>query len=319
VATIKKYLWVAHLFVIAVCSYFIAQTVTTYISMMFERESTVSVTAKERAKEEQTVLLSSVSDYETIVNRNIFNSEEVPVDLAPPPDDEVSEPVDTSGSAVKTTLNIKVLGTLVVDGGNDRRSSATVVGGKSRKPGVFFVGGLETFEEGVELIKVKKYRIEFVNKGRLEYAILEGVKEELTIFAKSEDVHGKEDKKGPRKDRREESREIEPVSTDKSPFVIDQREVDEALSNLDRLYTEIRIVPNFRNGQPAGMKILAVKPGSIFSKLGLKRGDVLERINGLELDIRRGMELFSQLREQKNLRIDLVRRGINKTLEYEIR
>ncbi len=67
------------------------------------------------------------------------------------------------------------------------------------------------------------------------------------------------------------------------------------------------------------MKVLAVKPGSIFGKLGIKRGDILERINGLELDIKRGMELFGQLKDQKDLRIDLVRRGQNKTMEYEIR
>ena len=102
-------------------------------------------------------------------------------------------------------------------------------------------------------------------------------------------------------------------------IIIDQSEVDDALSNLDRLYTEVRIVPNFKDGKPAGMKVLAIKPGSIFSKLGLQRGDVLERINGLDLDIKSGMKLFGQLKDQKNLKIELVRRGEPQTLEYEIR
>ncbi len=319
-ATIKKYLWVAHLFAIAVCAYFVAQTVTTYLSMFLVEETGRTATARPKSPEESRILLGQVSGYDPVIERNVFNSAKIPVNVELPKEDIKKTAVDLEGPAVKTSLNIKVLGTLVVDGGKDRRSSATIVGGKSRKPGVYFVLGDEVFEDGVELVRVKKHRIEFTNKGRLEYAMLEGISEDITLFARAEDVHGKSDgKKHPSKRKTPKSRESAPKASGDKHFVIDQREVDEALANLDRLYTEVRIVPNFRDGQPAGMKILAVKPGSIFSKLGLRRGDVLERINGMELDIKRGMELFAQLRDQKNLKIDLVRRGKNETLEYEIK
>jgi general secretion pathway protein C len=78
-------------------------------------------------------------------------------------------------------------------------------------------------------------------------------------------------------------------------------------------------VPNFQDGKASGMKILSVKPGSVFAKLGLKRGDILNRINGVELDVRKGFEIFSQLKDQKSLSLDLVRGGANQTVEYEIR
>lgn len=320
-ATIKKYLWVAHLFAIAVCAYFFAQTVTAYLSGVLEGESDVSLAAKALPSEKVGLVQVSVDDYKTVIDRNIFNSEDVPVELEPPPGEAKDEDksIDLSGPAVKTTLNIKVLGTLVVGEGKDRRSSATIVGGKSRKASVYYVKGEETFQDGVELLQVQKDRILFSNGGRLEYALLEGVIEKLTIFAKAEDVHGKSSQEKKRTVGTGELRRAAEPEASENAFVIDQREVDEALANLDRLVTEIRITPNFRGGQVAGMKVLAIKPGTIFSKLGLRRGDILERINGLELDIRRGMELFSQLKDQKNLRIDLVRRGKNKTLEYEIK
>jgi general secretion pathway protein C len=102
-------------------------------------------------------------------------------------------------------------------------------------------------------------------------------------------------------------------------FVIDSKEIDNAIQNMDKLFTEIRAVPNFQDGKASGMKILSVKPGSVFAKLGLKRGDVLNKINGVELDVRKGFEIFNQLKDQKNLTLDLVRGGANQTVEYEIR
>ena len=316
--TIKKYFWVTHLFAIAVCAYFAAQTASTYFSMLLEQEVGVGARGRAPTAEAFQSPLASQREYAIVVDRNVFNSVDAPKDL-PPPEDEERVAGDLTGPAVKTNLNIKVLGTLVVGEGKDRRSSATVVGGGNRKAEVYFAGGKETFEEGVRLIQIKRDRIEFVNRGRLEYALLEGISEEFTIFAKASEVHGSSEGEEKKSKTPERPTPSAGIKEEGGRLVIDQREVDEALTNLDQLYTQIRIVPNFRGGQPAGMKVLAVKPGSIFGKLGIKRGDILERINGLELDIKRGMELFGQLKDQKDLRIDLVRRGQNKTMEYEIR
>jgi type II secretory pathway component PulC len=46
---------------------------------------------------------------------------------------------------------------------------------------------------------------------------------------------------------------------------------------------------------------------------------VLQKINGMELDVKRGFEIFSQLKEQKNITLDLIRQGQPTTLDYEIR
>ena len=156
-----------------------------------------------------------------------------------------------------------------------------------------------------------------MNGKRLEYVEM-GDTAGLSIFRSPEEVHqgksgGKPSKKSPKSARKSG------ISEEGGKIVIDQGEVDNALTNLDKLYTEIRIVPNFKNGKAAGMKVLSVKPGSIFNKLGLRRGDILEQINGLELDIKSGMALFAQLKDAKNLTIDLKRKGQKKSLEYEIR
>ena len=53
--------------------------------------------------------------------------------------------------------------------------------------------------------------------------------------------------------------------------------------------------------------------------LGMKRGDVLKKINGLELDVKKGFEIFNQLKDQSTITLDLIRQGQPTTLEYEIR
>jgi general secretion pathway protein C len=128
-------------------------------------------------------------------------------------------------------------------------------------------------------------------------------------------VHGK---KGAAADK-EKGKPAEEAGAAAGKIVLDQKEVDDALQNLDKLTQEVRIVPNFQDGKPAGMKVLSIKPGGLASKLGIRRGDVLEKVNGQELDIKRGMELFSTMRDSKNFSLDVTRGGKNQTLEYEIK
>ncbi len=78
-------------------------------------------------------------------------------------------------------------------------------------------------------------------------------------------------------------------------------------------------MPNFSGGKISGMKVLSVKNGSIFAKLGLKRGDILQKINGMDLDVKQGFAIFSQLKDSKNLTVDLIRGGQAQSFDYEIR
>ncbi|MDO8461728.1 MAG: type II secretion system protein GspC [Deltaproteobacteria bacterium] len=316
----RKYLWVAHLVAIAACSFFAAQTVATYLSALLGGTAKIQVhrpLEKDRVVKE----VPEKEDFEPIVARNVFNSAQMAPEegAGAAVDGSGDQVVDPNAVAVKTGLPIKILGLLAVGNGEDRRSSATISGGTGGGTDVYFVGDTEKrFAEGAKLVRVAKDRIEFTNGGRLEYAELEDVKVALSILRGPGEVHGKGEG-GPAEPGGAPRPDTVAVDEGKGRYTVDQREIDEALGNLDKLYTEVRIVPNFKGGKPAGLKVLSIKPGSLFSKLGIQRGDVLEKINGMEMDIKRGMELFGQLKDSKNLTIDIERKGQNKTLEYEIR
>ena len=310
---LKQYIWVVNLVVILFCTYFAAKIINVYVGKALEVHKGIGVLKKTESvpidKE-----MHSKSDYEIIAERNIFDSAEaLPQEASEDEDKEKDVKYVPGQEAVKTALPVKVYAILVVGKGKDKRSSTTVGMGK-KDIDVYSVQGEKSFSPGVTLVQVKPNRIEFVNKGRLEYAEMEeeGAK---TIFGLPSELESTEvaDNKEVKKLSGETVEQME------GKFVIDQREIDNALANLDKLYTEIRAVPNFKDGKVTGMKILSVKPASVFAKLGLKRGDILSRINGIELDVKRGFDIFDQLKDQKSFNLDLVRGGTTQTFEYEIR
>lgn len=309
---LKQYFWIANLLIILFCTYFVAKIINVYVAKAIEVHQTIGV----MKKAEKAAAVREFHDrtyYDVIVERNMFDSSE----SAPAEGGETQESGEVAyepgQDAVETSLPVKVFAVLVVGEGKDERSSATLSMGKDID--VYGVKGDKSFSPGVTLVQVKPDRIEFVNRGRLEFKKIEddsvgsifGPPTEGTpqVASKEEVVKPKEPS--------------ETVAKEGDKFVIDQREIDNALTNLDRLYTEIRAVPNFQDGKVTGMKILNVKPGSLFAKLGLKRGDILSRINGIELDVKRGFDIFNQLKEQKNFNLDLVRGGATQTFDYEIR
>jgi general secretion pathway protein C len=317
---LRRYDWTLHLAAIALWTYLLAQAVTTYIGGVLESvpegveaKSIRPISSSGADREEAE---GDLGIYNVIVERNIFDSAASGA-AAAAPEELGPEQLGELGPAVKTSLDIKVLGTLVVGEGADRRSSAVISGGKGGKGAeAYFPGEEPSFSPNVKLRLVAKDRIEFVNGGRLEYAELEDFAAKKTVFASAEEIHGK----GVPVSEEKEKKEVTPgTDLEGTKIAIDQKEIDDALQNLDKLMTEIRIVPNFKGGQPAGMKVLSVKPGSVISKLGIKRGDILEKVNGQELDVKQGMELFNQMRDLKNFSLDVNRGGKNQTLEYEIR
>ncbi len=311
---LKQYLWVLNLSTVLLCSYFGAKLTNLYIESKISVDPVAVKPPAPPRSEEGAKKTIPFSDYQVILDRNIFDSTELPPEEAPDISAE-GEQVPT-GEAVKTGLAIKVVGVMVVGQGKDDRSTATISGGTGKGASIdtYAVGDADGFAPGTKLVRVQPDRIEFTHKGRLEFAPFEeeggasifGPPVDTGTVASATPVLPAKEGEGVKKEG-------------ENKFVIDQREVQNALSNIERLYTEIRAVPNFAGGKVSGMKILSVKQGSLFDKLGLQRGDILQKINGLELDVKSGFDVFNQLKNESHLSVDVIRQGANQTFEYEIR
>jgi general secretion pathway protein C len=96
--------------------------------------------------------------------------------------------------------------------------------------------------------------------------------------------------------------------------------VEKMLADPDQLATTVRIVPSLVDGKPDGFKLYAMKPNSVWTRLGLANGDTVQTVNGYDVSSPENALLaFMQLRNATDFAVRIVRHGEPLTLNYEIR
>jgi general secretion pathway protein C len=102
--------------------------------------------------------------------------------------------------------------------------------------------------------------------------------------------------------------------------VLDRREVEQAMNDLPKLLSQARAVPVLTNGTMNGFRLDYIAPTSFYEKIGLQYGDVLKQVNGVEIkDPGTMLSLFQQLRNEKSVKLDLLRNNQRTTMMFEIR
>lgn len=83
----------------------------------------------------------------------------------------------------------------------------------------------------------------------------------------------------------------------------------------ERLAHAARIIPNYRQGRYEGVKLVGVRPGSLYRAIGIRSGDVIRAVNGKNIDApSKAIALAEGLLKARVLRIELERRGSPITL-----
>ncbi len=102
--------------------------------------------------------------------------------------------------------------------------------------------------------------------------------------------------------------------------VIDRREVELAMSDLPKLLTQARAIPNMVNGTLNGFRIDYMAPASFYEKIGVQAGDILQRVNGVDIrDPSTILNLLQQLKNEQVVKLELVRNNQPSTVTYELR
>jgi type II secretion system protein C len=103
-------------------------------------------------------------------------------------------------------------------------------------------------------------------------------------------------------------------------FVVDRGEVDHSIENLSTVVTQMRAVPYLKDGKSVGFRVFNIRAGSLFERMGLKNGDIIQSVNGSELnDPSRALALLDEVQTADEIRIDLLRDDHPNTLTYAIR
>jgi general secretion pathway protein C len=103
-------------------------------------------------------------------------------------------------------------------------------------------------------------------------------------------------------------------------YMVDQREMLASTENMSQILTQARALPYMEQGKTVGFRISEIAPGSIYEKIGLQNGDVIQKVNSQEVDDpAKFFQLYQGLRTERFIAIDLIRGGARQTLNYEIR
>lgn len=126
----------------------------------------------------------------------------------------------------------------------------------------------------------------------------------------------------PKADRRRVEKLFEDTIERKSDhhYVVHRVLVDDVLANPGPFIRGARIVPHMENGKATGFKLYAIRPTSIFGRLGFLNGDTINAINGTALTSPgKALEIYQALRTATRVELDITRRGKPVTLVIEIK
>ena len=102
--------------------------------------------------------------------------------------------------------------------------------------------------------------------------------------------------------------------------VIDRREVEQAMSDLPKLLSQARAAPHMVNGTINGFRLDYIAPTSFYEKIGVQAGDVLQRVNGVDIrDPSTMLNLLQQLKNEQIVKLDVLRNNQRSTITYELR
>ena len=113
---------------------------------------------------------------------------------------------------------------------------------------------------------------------------------------------------------------VVPVPGNPVRTVLDRRDVEQAMGDLPKLLSQARAVPYLVNGAMNGFRLDFIAPSSFYEKIGLKYGDVLQQVNGVDIrDPGTMLTLFQQLRNEKTVKLDVLRNNQRTAMMFDIR
>ena len=302
---IKRYFWVLGGVVVMVCAVFAAKATGHILEAKFLGDSDHPPKIPPVFKPDTPVKTARSKDGGQLAARNMFCSE-----CTPPAATVSADPTQVQ----QTTLPLVLLATSV--GTDPKDSYATIINTESQHQGAFAISEQVPGASGKIRVIGYKY-IDFENNGRVERLVLQGATMPVTPVAVAEPAATGGDEN---KDDLQAAIDSGIKKIDDVTYEIDKGLVEKVLLNPMAVAKGARVVPAMKNGKPEGFKLYAIRPTSVYGKLGLTNGDTLTSINGFELtSADKALEVYTKLKDANSLTVDITRRGKPVTINYTIK
>lgn len=210
----------------------------------------------------------------------------------------------SSDVLVPTQLGLKLLGTMTSPAAG--MSMASVYEAPTQRTRTVWVGNTL---QGAEILAIERTRVVILNSGRTE------ILDFTSIPAAPGQAALVPPPSAPATGFGATLRQTGPDT-----YAIQRQDVENTLANLSEVSTQARVVPAFANGVAKGFKLFAMRPDSIYARLGLQNGDILQRVNGFTLDSPpHALEAYQHLRSSSRIDLEFERNGqiLRKTYAVE--
>jgi len=299
----RKILTVADIALLVFAAFLASQIVQGLI--LRPAEDTITTSAAGKVSSPFRRATDPVADAEAVIKRNLFGSR---IGNGVP---QIKTDREFSADLPESSLPLTLFGTVVNERGG--RSFAIISQSGSKDQEIYFTG--DVVREGVTLATVQRNRVVLLREGREE--VLEKTSEAAAPAPRRRPARRAV---GSRVNVNKNQKDIRIRKVGDNNYVMDRREVEGVLEDFNKLLTQIRIVPHFKDGKPNGFKVFNIRPNSLFMKLGMVNGDIIKRVNGLDITgPEQALQMYQQLKQESRITIDLERFSKNITLQYEVR
>ena len=220
----------------------------------------------------------SLNAYRVISDRNLFGSI-----------DKAGEKIQINVDELEATkLGLTLLGTVSGTGGFD---FAVIEEKNKKKQGLFREGDVVA---AATIIRIMRGMVVLRVDGRDEILKMEEGDQRSEVGG-----------------QRSEGRGV------KNVIKVKKTDIDKAFKNMGKMLAQVRIRPYFSSGKPDGFMVSRIKPGSIFQKMGMQNGDIIQSVNDQPIKSPDEMlKLYNGLKSGSAISLNIKRKGETQNLRY---
>ncbi len=260
------------------------------------------VSANQQAQVLQDEVRNPQAYYNPIAERNLFKTK----DKDEVNQDEIKEDIP---EPEETKLSLKLWGTVSGDG---RKTYAVIEDMKEKKQNLYREGDRI---QNADVKKILRQQVILNVNGRDEMLNME---EKISGSSGGGKETGKAPEMAPAQAMPERP-EMRMAEASPQSITLPRSEIETATQDINALMSQARIRPHFKDGKPDGLTFSRVKPNSIFSKLGLRSGDVLMGIDGSPIESADdALKLYESLKSSPRVGVQIKRRGQLQNIDYNI-
>jgi len=193
-------------------------------------------------------------------------------------------------TVVKSHLQLSLIGTILAGD----KSAAIITIGTSHQQKIFLLH--QHIQQGISLEKVEKYAVIVNNHGKLERITLKHPHLPQVSFKMSSETASKHITQS-----------------------ITRAYISEQTNNFSKLLSQARVLPYIQNGENHGFMISEISPHSLYQHIGLKNGDILQKVNGIAItNVAQAIQMYQTLQNKPTIDLELMRNGAMLHIHYNI-